>query len=172
MVQIDEFVFKHKPKVAHHCLILNSTSEEDLHHNCGCLVWLIHHIGVITVVSHRYRATLYLISIIHQFFKPRTTTYSDEWSAYRRIATFVPNVNSHSFVNHSVSFVDPTNGVHTQNAESYWNQVKTKLKSMKRCLDNQLPLYLDKFMWRERNSKTSRQVFDNIVRDISLKYPV
>ena len=122
------------------------------------------------MVSHRDRATLY--PIIQQFCKPGTTIYSDEWSAYRRIVSSVPNITSHSVVNHSINFVDPVTGVHTQNAESYWNRVKTKLKRMKGCRGDQLPSYLDEFMWRERHGTTSREAFDNIIRDIALKYPV
>ena len=37
----------------------------------------------------------------------------------------------HRVVNHSLHFVDGATSVHTQHAESYWNQVKTKFKRMK-----------------------------------------
>ena len=34
-------------------------------------------------------------------------------------------------VNHLLFFVDPVTSVHTQTIESYWNRIKTKLKTMK-----------------------------------------
>ena len=37
---------------------------------------------------------------------------------------------------------------------------------------NQLPSYLDEFMWMERYGKTREERFDNIIRDISQQYPV
>ena len=49
-------------------------------------------------------------------------------------------------------FVDPMTGVHPQTIESYWNRVKTKLKTMKGVRRDLLPGYLDEFMWRERES--------------------
>ena len=37
---------------------------------------------------------------------------------------------------------------------------------------NQLPSYLDKFMWFEQYGKTRADHFDNIARDIAIQYPV
>ena len=69
-------------------------------------------------------------------------------------------------------FVDPTTGVHTQAIESYWNGVKTKFKRMKGVSEEQLPSYLDEFMWRERHDSTSASAFMNIMKHISELYPV
>ena len=73
---------------------------------------------------------------------------------------------------HSLHFVDPVTGVHTQNIESYWNRAKLKLKRMKGCHADQLPSYLDEFMWRERFGETSRNAWNNIILHISQQYPV
>ena len=70
------------------------------------------------------------------------------WAAYNRVGQ-LPNVAGHSTVNHSVEFIDRQTGVHTNHIESYWNRVKIKFKRMKGCHQN-LPGYLDEFMWRER----------------------
>ena len=43
---------------------------------------------------------------------------------------------------------------HTQNVESYWGRIKTKLKRMKGCTANQLPRHLDEFMWKDRHGTT------------------
>ena len=102
---------------------------------------------------------------------PGTVIHSDEWAAYRRVAS-LPNVSLHSTVNHSVTFVDPTTGTHTQTVESYWNRCKTKLKRMKGCVADQIPSYLDEFMWRERHGTSQRLAFTNIMRDIAAQYPV
>ena len=59
--------------------------------------------------------------------------YSDEWHAYNQVGS-IPGLD-HRTVNHSLFFVNPVTGVHTQTIESYWNRIKTKLKTMKgvRC---------------------------------------
>ena len=100
-------------------------------------------IGYMRVVARRDAATL--LPIIRQFVRPGSVVWSDEWRAYSQVGT-LPNVASHSIVNHNVTFVDPTTGTHTQNAESYWNRVKIKLKRMRGCHEHQLPTYLDEFM--------------------------
>ena len=85
----------------------------------------------------------------------------------------LPNVAQHDTVHHSIEFVNPTTGVHTQNVESYWNWQKTKLKRMKGVVFSETSGYLDEFMWRERWGKTSRAVFDNTVCvHIAQQYPV
>ena len=58
----------------------------------------------------------------------------------------LPSVATHETVNHSLHFVDPVTGVHTQNVESYWNRVKIKLKRMKGCHTDKIPEYLDEFV--------------------------
>ena len=68
--------------------------------------------------------------------------------------------------------MDPATGVHTQTVESYWNRVKTKLKRMKGCDGDQLPSYLDEFMWRERYGKTGNNALQSTMRDIGTQYPV
>ena len=68
---------------------------------------------------------------------PGTIVHSDEWKAYNKILK-LPHMSSHEVVNHSVNFVDPASGVHTQNIKSYWNNVKQKLKRMKGCHGEQL----------------------------------
>ncbi len=99
-----------------------------------------------------------------------TIIHSDEWAAYRTVPT-LPNVASHSTVNHSVTFVS-SSGTHTQNIESYWSRAKLKLKRMKGCHAHQLASYLDEFLWRERFGKTRRCAFNGIIGEIAGQYPV
>ena len=101
-------------------------------------------------MSTRDAATL--LPIIQSHTVPGTIIHSDQWRAYNSVNT-IPAVASHHIINHSLHFVDPATGVHTQTVESYWNRVKTKLKRMKGCDGNQLPSYLDEFMWRERQGR-------------------
>ena len=79
--------------------------------------------GYMEIVQSRDRATLH--SIIQQHTLPNTVVHTDEWAAYGRM-TSLPNITSHAVVNHSLHFVDPVTGVHTNNVD----QVKRKLKHM------------------------------------------
>ena len=126
-------------------------------------------LGYMEIVPARDAATL--LPIIQAHTAAGTTVYSDQWGAYNRVQT-LGNVAAHSTVNHSLHFVDPVTGVHTQNVESYWNRVKGKLKRMKGCHEDQLPSYLDEFMWRERHGRTAGMAWNNIMRDIGTQYPV
>ena len=126
-------------------------------------------LGYMEIVPRRDAATL--LPIISQHVLPGTIVHSDEWRAYNRINT-LPLVAAHRTVNHSVNFVDPGTGVHTQRIESYWNRVKTKLKQMKGCHRHMLPSYLNQVMWRERHGVTHAAAFAAITLDISQWYRV
>ena len=101
-------------------------------------------LGVMELVQRRDAATL--LPIIHRHVRPGTIVWSNKWAAYRRVQT-LPPVSQHSTVNHSIEFVNPVTGVHTQHVESYWNWVKTKFKKMKGVQETMLSSYLDEYMW-------------------------
>ena len=63
--------------------------------------------------------------------RPGSIVHSDEWRSYRQIQGRTGL--SHRTVNHSINFVEPITGVHTQNIESYWNVKKTLIKKMRGC---------------------------------------
>ena len=107
-------------------------------------------LGYMELVQQRDASTL--LPIIQQHTAPGTVIHSDQWRSYNGVSQ-LPYVSSHRTVNHSVEFVD---WVHTQNIESYWNRVKMKLKRMKGDRAEEIPGYLDEFMWRERFGKTVR----------------
>lgn len=119
------------------------------------------------LVQTRNAATLLLI--IQRHVALGTVVHYDQWCAYSQVAA-LPPVTAHHTVNHSINFVDPVTGVHTQHVESYWNRVKVKLKHMRGCHLHQLPGCLDEFMWKERYSKTGKEAFTAILHDIAQQY--
>ena len=93
-----------------------------------------------------------------------TIIHSDEWTAYNRISSLC-----HLKVNHSLRFVDPVTGNHTQHlaqhVELYWNYCKTNMKRMKGCVKLKIPSYLNEFMWRERYRTSQVMAFHNILQN-------
>ena len=79
-----------------------------------------------------------LLPIINAHVAPGTVVHTDKWAAYRRVG-LLPNVSSHSTVNHFVTFVDPATSTHTQTVESYWNKCNGKLKRMKGVWHTKFP---------------------------------
>jgi transposase-like protein len=124
-------------------------------------------LGVMKIVSDRSAATL--LPIMQQHLRSGSTVHSDQWAAYNRVQQ-LSTVTRHNTVNHSLHFVDPVTGVHTQNVESYWNRVKSRFKRMKGVHENMLDSYMDEFMWRERHGRTASTAAASLCRDISLRY--
>jgi transposase-like protein len=62
-----------------------------------------------------------LTKVILKWIKPGTTIISDCWKAYSKIGEFP---YTHLTVNHSLNFVDPETGAHTQNIERSWRDAR------------------------------------------------
>ena len=76
--------------------------------------------------------------------------YSDDWGAYRNLERHLPHhVAQHHIVVHQDNFVDPVTGVHTQEAESAWAQLKNPIKERRRIAKEDLQSYLNDRMWRQ-----------------------
>ena len=73
--------------------------------------------GYMKIVHQRNAVTS--LPIIQAHTTPGTFIHSDEWAAYQHVGG-IPGIASHSTVNHSLNFVDPGTGTHTQNVVSYW----------------------------------------------------
>ena len=126
----------------------------------GCLVWWTLHtnqpldtwkLSPSVILHYCYPLFRSMLPMEQQYIQT-SGRHIDQWAAYRQVAS-LPSVSTHSTVNHSVTFVDPVSGTHTQNIESYWGKAKRKLKNMKGSHASQLPSYLDEFMWCERLAK-------------------
>lgn len=162
VVQIDESCFSHKVK--HH----RGRGPQET-------VWVFGLVdlsnkparGYMEVVENRAAATL--LPIIQRVCRPGTIINSDEWPAYRRIQQTTGF--AHNTVNHSVHFVDPVTGIHTQNIESYWAKHKLVLKKMKGCRREFLTEYLQEFMWRDK-FEAGQSTFEALCGHIALIHRV
>ena len=64
------------------------------------------------MVLHRDRRTL--LPNIQHCLLPGTKVHTDDWGAYRDLATHVQSVVSHKVVVHADNLVDHETGIHTQ----------------------------------------------------------
>ncbi len=94
------------------------------------------------LVDDRKRETL--LPIILNTITQGSHIWSDTWAPY---FTLNQHGYQHSMVNHSQEFVT-ANGVHTQEIESFWGQIKAELKIRRGYNKVQLQGYLDEFMFR------------------------
>lgn len=72
--------------------------------------------GFMQLVDSRDAAMLLPIIVAHVV--PGTEVHSDQWLVHNGVSS-LPGIAGHSNVNHSLHFVDPATGTHTQNIESY-----------------------------------------------------
>ena len=92
-------------------------------------------------------------SIFH-YISIGITYLQDQWKVYHNISSRLQL--SHGTVNHSLNFVDPATGIHTQAIESYWAKAKQKFKEMKECGETdgvpQVTMHLQTFSYIFQNN--------------------
>ncbi|XP_031351794.1 uncharacterized protein LOC116177070 isoform X2 [Photinus pyralis] len=77
--------------------------------------------GNVFIVPVPDRTTDTLLNLIRDHIRPGTTIVSDCWRSYQCLGT---EGFRHLTVNHSLTFVDPDTGAHTQNIERLWRDVR------------------------------------------------
>ena len=124
----------------------------------------------LALVESRDAATL--LPILQEYVLPGTQVMSDLWRSYGGIAE-LPEGYGHLTVNHSVNFVDPVSGAHTQNVENMWMRYKRKVKSsmgLNTPTSDHYNDYLQEFIWRQAFGEKSK-VFLHLWSQISKIYP-
>ena len=101
------------------------------------------------VVPDRTRATLH--AVIKKFIKKGTIIISDSWRAYPGLAEIEGYNYTHLMVNHSLHYVDPTTGAHTNTIEAKWRSLKCAIPRQAFREDKVLQEYLAEQMWRHSN---------------------
>ena len=87
-----------------------------------------------------------LIPLIYRWILPGSIIHTDEWAAYNSLTAAG---YTHESVNHSIQFVDPTTGVHTNTQEGFWAHVKQSVVG-----STDLELALIDFMLRRQFNAT------------------
>ena len=106
-----------------------------------------------------------LVAIIQKFVLPGTTIITDGWKAYVNLGNYG---YVHADVNHSVNFVNPVTGGHTNLIEGTWTHAKYKaFRRGGRKTEDSLMNDLSEFMWRRQKglsaseSDPARQIFSH-----------
>ena len=101
------------------------------------------------------------------FIRPGTTIISDEWRAYNDIGIYR---YTHQTVNHSVNFVNPSSGAHTNRVEGYWSCTKhiMRIQGVMSTSSDLFHTYLLEFLWRRRYG--DRDLFESLMEHIAKQY--
>lgn len=100
------------------------------------------------IVAVQNRSAVTLTSIIQNHVHPGSILYTDLWRGYNTISN--DDNYQHETVNHSLSFVNPDNGVHTNTIEGFWNGLKLNIKPRNRVA-NGIEEHLFETIWRKIN---------------------
>ncbi|XDV13931.1 hypothetical protein PO909_002229 [Leuciscus waleckii] len=122
---------------------------------------------VLRLVDKRDKTTL--LPIIEKHVKRGSIIHSDEWRAY---STLSERGYQHHTVNHSIHFVNPLTGVHTQTIERAWANFKTEVWRLRanrseKALKKHL-IYIEWTYWLGRRHRQG--ILGKLLHDISQFY--
>ncbi|ULT92240.1 hypothetical protein L3Y34_009768 [Caenorhabditis briggsae] len=143
-------------------------------HNVGRMVrdgWLVGGIQdgtrsvFVEITGRRDQASLE--AIITRYVTRGTTIRTDCWGGYNGLAALG---YVHETVNHSLNFVNPTTGVHTQRVESLWSQLKKEIKPKCGLRGDNWDDHWFQALWMFKYHEESK--FYELWKQISEKYPL
>ncbi|KAK2702880.1 hypothetical protein QYM36_018535 [Artemia franciscana] len=109
------------------------------------------------------RSSATLLGTIRDRILPGTTIISDCWRAYDCLAQ---HGFQHLRVNHSLNFVDPTTGAHTQNIERTWKEVRDNIPTYGRR-EEHMEAYLAEYYFKKKYSVILRMhYFMNFISEL------
>ena len=108
-----------------------------------------------------------IIPLITRSVPPGCTINTDGAAVYK----VLDMMNyTHNTVVHSREFVSRT-GIHTNWIESFWGNLKMKLKSKRGSQGRMLDGFVDEYLYRY-NRKSEGNIFELMLRDIATYYPI
>jgi hypothetical protein len=110
-------------------------------------------------LAQRDAATL--IPLIETYIARGSIIISDMWRAY----DLIPAHFQHLTVNHSLYFVDPETGAHTNNIEATWNAIKRGISPRNR-VERGMEQHLWSFMWKRIHKDDLWGGFINALRNV------
>ncbi|GFU38829.1 mitotic-spindle organizing protein 2A [Trichonephila clavipes] len=112
-----------------------------------------------------------LLAVIKEWVLPGTTIISDCWASYNCLKD---EGFQHLKVNHSLTFVCPVTGAHTNSIEGSWSGIKRFLGNTTHRPEDMFDSYLHEFMWRRKNSHSVKnEVFKAFLADVAKgKFPL
>lgn len=134
------------------------------HHVEGC--WILGGVertperkAFLVEVSNRRAETL--LNVISTYVNPGSIVYTDCFRSYSNLS----DLFEHYSVNHSINFVDPITGVHTNTIEGTWNGVKLRIRPRSR-VSGSIDLYLAEFLWRRRKEGNLWSAFIEALKEV------
>jgi len=107
-----------------------------------------------------------LSTVMKCFIHSESIVYSDCWKGYTNLVA-KGICKEHKTVNHSVNYVDPESGAHTNSIEGHWGVLKGKIPKRKRT-DDQVEACILEQVWRHHNKDDLWNALKNALA--SVKY--
>lgn len=112
-----------------------------------------------------------LLPIIRNHCQRGSMIWSDQWASYNGIGSDDDGL-FHQSVNHSEQFISDM-GVHTQNIERYWGEIRLKIiKTMRGTSPDLLQSHLEELMYRSRSSRDYWELFESFLDASATIYPI